>query len=136
MPPDERFIRNIRFTDHAKQGKVFRRAFKPDRDDLGQGLSVTRCGTRIVTDTDVDAYRTAACEHPAGLLGVCFLDDSQVRSIGLTVLDDPKDGHAFADLHCLLRDESEPDLCPNDDKQRQLAMFASVNGHIREMNPG
>lgn len=129
------YIRRVRQKEHIRDEKVYPRAFKFDADDENEGLSTTRCGQRVRSSEQIEKYRSAACSHVAGTLGICFVNKVQAEEIGLELTHQRVKGAPFGHKHYLMRDPSEPNLCPGEDKRRLLARYATENGGCRPFEP-
>lgn len=131
MPDADDYIRRLRLPDHAKNGVVHWRGFKASPRDKGAGISVTRCGEKLLTAEQINVYREKNTPQGEGLIGLCFVKPSDITNAGCEGIDAPiTEDRDYGELHRLIRAPDDPDLCPNKDQCDKLAVAATNNGGV------
>lgn len=95
---DDCLVRNLRLSDHFKNGIVSKNAFK-DKDP--DGLSMTETRDEIKGLDDLEDYRQVSSASLNIKIGVAVMDASVCSNFGLTWKPDPQTGHKFSHLHVL-----------------------------------
>lgn len=156
MIPQDGLIRNLFHKDHidADSKVVTRGAFKALNRDHGTGLSVTRSEPDVRDEQALNNYllhvsRGLAADPDAPeRLGCCYVTEAQLAMIDakaieveqkrakqplpepmpkLALVENKLSDELFDRSHCLIQDQAQGNLCPENSVQRLLAFHATSN---------